>query len=244
MLEAFTSSSATAVISACSPISGEVMTVYTVKDMASAAFLVTEGSRAMIVDTGVAGRAPAMLDQISAIGLSPNDIGLILLTHHHADHTGSALELREATGAPIAIHRADADQLRRGGRVDLQPTSTGPRLLKLMLGKSEIPAIEPDILLGDEEDLTSQGGIGRSVATPGHTPGSVCVLLSDNTILAGDALSGGMLRAATAHQPMFVTDPDSAARSIRVIAGHTPAAVYVGHGGPLTTDSVARLATR
>ncbi|MGO4456031.1 MBL fold metallo-hydrolase [Streptomyces sp. M-16] len=97
------------------------MTVYTVKNLASSAFLVTAGSRAMIVDTGVAGRAPAMLRQIADAGLRPTDVSLILLTHHHADHSGSALTLREATGAPIAIHRDDADQLRRGGRVDCSP---------------------------------------------------------------------------------------------------------------------------
>ncbi|MFD5506509.1 MBL fold metallo-hydrolase [Streptomyces sp. NPDC127051] len=219
------------------------MTVYTVKNLASSAFLVTDEKGAMIVDTGVAGRAPAMLRQIADAGLRPADVKLILLTHHHADHSGSALALREATGAPIAIHRDDADQLRRGGRVDLQPTSLMPRLMKVMLAKAEIPAIEPDILLGDEEDLTRHGGIGRSFVTPGHTAGSVCVLLPDHSILAGDALSGGMMRARMARKPMFATDLDTAAHSMRAIAGHAPTTVYVGHGGPLTAPSVAALKT-
>ncbi|MFI1769372.1 MBL fold metallo-hydrolase [Streptomyces sp. NPDC020800] len=219
------------------------MTVYTVKNVASSAFLVTDENGAMIVDTGVAGRAPAMLKQIAEAGLRPADVRLILLTHYHADHSGSALELREATGAPIAIHRDDADQLRRGGRVDLQPTSLMPRLMKVMLAKAEIPAIEPDITLGDEEDLTRFGGIGRSFVTPGHTPGSVCVLLADNSILAGDALSGGLMRARIARKPMFATDLDAAVRSMRAVADHAPTAVYVGHGGPLTAPSVASLKT-
>ncbi|MGW8776592.1 MBL fold metallo-hydrolase [Streptomyces sp. NPDC055796] len=217
------------------------MTVHNVKNLASSAFLVTDENGAMIVDTGVAGRAPAMLQQIADAGLRPADIGLILLTHHHADHSGSALALREATGAPIAIHRDDADQLRRGGRVDLRPTSLMPRLMKIMLAKAEIPAIEPDIILGDEEDLTRHGGIGRSFVTPGHTPGSVCVLLPDHSILAGDALSGGMMRARMARKPMFAANPDAAARSMRAIAQHVPTAVYVGHGGPLTAASVTAL---
>ncbi|MGW1498120.1 MBL fold metallo-hydrolase [Streptomyces mirabilis] len=219
------------------------MTVYTVKNVASSAFLVTDENGAMIVDTGVAGRAPAMLQQIADAGLRPADVKLILLTHHHADHSGSALALREATGAPVAIHRDDADQLRRGGRVVLQPTSVMPRLMKVMLRKAEIPAIEPDIILADEEDLTRHGGIGRSFVTPGHTPGSVCVLLPDNSILAGDALSGGLMRARIARKPMFATDLDAATRSMRVIAGHGPATVYVGHGGPLEGPSVVALKT-
>ncbi|MET7987714.1 MULTISPECIES: MBL fold metallo-hydrolase [unclassified Streptomyces] len=219
------------------------MSVYTVKNLASSAFLVTDENGAMIVDTGVAGRAPAMLQQIADAGLRPTDVNLIVLTHHHADHSGSALDLRAATGAPIAIHRDDADQLRRGGRVDLHPTSLVPRLMKVMLAKTEIPAIEPDIILGDEEDLARHGGIGRSFVTPGHTPGSVCVLLPDHSIVAGDALSGGIMRARTARKPMFATDLDAAGHSMRVIAGHAPTTVYVGHGGHLTAPSVASLRT-
>ena len=107
----------------------DTVTVYTVKNLASSAFLVAGAGRAMIVDTGVAGRAPAMLRKISEVGLRPADVSLIVLTHHHADHSGSARELREVTGAPVAIHRDDADQLRRGGRVDLRPTGLVPRLI-------------------------------------------------------------------------------------------------------------------
>ncbi|MGO4456030.1 hypothetical protein AB4039_01605 [Streptomyces sp. M-16] len=116
--------------------------------------------------------------------------------------------------------------------------------MKVMLAKAEIPAIEPDIILGDEEDLARHGGIGRSLSTPGPTPGSVCVLLPDNSIVAGDALSAGVMRARTARKPMFATDPDAAAHSMRVIASHAPTTVYVGHGGHLTAPSVAALQAR
>ena len=47
-------------------------------------------------------------------GIDPRSISLILLTHAHLDHIGGAKALRELTGAPLAIHRADADSLRTG----------------------------------------------------------------------------------------------------------------------------------
>ncbi|WP_406514029.1 hypothetical protein OG851_40475 [Streptomyces sp. NBC_00161] len=53
--------------------------------------------------------------------------------------------------------------------------------------------------------------------------------------------SGGLMRARTARKPMFVTDLDAAAHSMRIIAGRAPATVYVRHGGHLTAPSVAAL---
>ena len=58
----------------------DTVTVHTVKNLASSAFLVAGAGRAMIVDTGVAGRAPAMLRKISEVGLRPADVSLIVLT--------------------------------------------------------------------------------------------------------------------------------------------------------------------
>jgi hydroxyacylglutathione hydrolase len=220
------------------------LTVYTVRNLVSAAFLVTDDRAAMIVDTGVAGRAPAMLKQIRKAGLAPSDIGLIVLTHHHWDHTGSVRELREATGAPVAIHRLDADQLRRGGLVDLQPTGFLPRLMKPWLAKQPIRALEPDIELDDDEDLTAHGGIGRSIWTPGHTPGSISVVLADGTLFTGDAMVESFTRPRVATGPMFAADEGEAAHSLRRIADQEAVVVYTAHGGRLRARSVARFRTR
>lgn len=51
------------------------------------------------------------------------------------------------------------------------------------------------------------------------------------------------MRARIARKPMFATDLDAATRSMRVIACHGPATVYVGHGGPLAALSVVALKT-
>jgi len=61
------------------------------------------GDRVVIVDTGVGGQAERILERIAEEGHAPGDVSLILLTHGHGDHAGSAAALRDATGAPIAL---------------------------------------------------------------------------------------------------------------------------------------------
>lgn len=218
------------------------MKIHTVTNGHSAAYLVEHEEKVMLVDTSVPGTAPAILAKLKEVG---GRLTLIVLTHHHADHCGSANQIREATGAPIAVHHLDAAQLRTGGRVELTPTGLVPRLLIPLLGRTPIPATAPDLELGDAEDLSGFGGIGRSFWTPGHTPGSQSVLLPDNVVLAGDALAGGFVRPRRAHGPMFVTDAAAAARSVSTIASASDGSgVWVAHGGLLQTRSVQALNSR
>ena len=65
----------------------------------------------------------------------------------------------------------------------------------------------PDLEFGDYEDLQHHGGFGRTLWNPGHTPRSQCVLLPDGTVLAGDALTEGILPLHSAEGQLFVEDP-------------------------------------
>ena len=47
-----------------------------------------------LVDTGLPGRADLILEQIEELGYSPSDVKRIIITHHHADHTGSLAALK------------------------------------------------------------------------------------------------------------------------------------------------------
>jgi glyoxylase-like metal-dependent hydrolase (beta-lactamase superfamily II) len=209
-----------------------------VSNMMSTAFIVVDDNRVMLVDTGAPGRSEAILDKVKSIGFQPTDVKLIVLTHHHFDHSGSANALREATGARIAIHHLDAPELIRGDRVELTPTRTFARLLRKIVVRNSIPATMPDIQLTDDEDLATLGGIGRTHWTPGHTAGSITIQLADGTLIAGDAISGGAIRPGTALGPMFVTDRQAAQRSVEWISQTAKSTVYVAHGGPLTAKSI------
>ena len=69
---------------------------------------VLEGEKGFVlVDTGAPHNEKKFIDFFSSCGLSPRDLKLILITHAHHEHLGSAVALKRLTGAPIALHPAD-----------------------------------------------------------------------------------------------------------------------------------------
>jgi glyoxylase-like metal-dependent hydrolase (beta-lactamase superfamily II) len=76
-----------------------------------------------VIDTGVTGSAPAILEAIGALGRRPADVQEIVLTHFHHDHCGGAVQLVQATGATVVAHQADAPVI-RGERPGAPPILT------------------------------------------------------------------------------------------------------------------------
>lgn len=95
--------------------------VHWVEGVNANTYLLTRGDgKLAVVDTGMPGAAKKILEYASKrMNRDPKDLKTILLTHCHPDHAGSALELKELTGAKIAIHKDDADYV--AGRKKLPP---------------------------------------------------------------------------------------------------------------------------
>ena len=64
------------------------------------AFLVRSASACILVDTGLPGSEHKIERALRRNGLGWRDIRLIVITHAHVDHAGSAARLRELSGAP------------------------------------------------------------------------------------------------------------------------------------------------
>src|SRR5689334_11180503 len=92
------------------------------------AFLV-QGERPVLVDTGVPGSTDKILNALKEHGVAGKDLSLILLTHGHYDHFGSALELKQRTGAPVAIHHRDAKWPKSGENAPVVPTNAVAKLM-------------------------------------------------------------------------------------------------------------------
>jgi glyoxylase-like metal-dependent hydrolase (beta-lactamase superfamily II) len=199
-------------------------------------YLLVDDDGLTLVDTGLPGRADLILEQIEELGYSPSDVKRIIITHHHADHTGSLAALKKATQAEIIAHPADAPYI--DGTLS-QPGPAGPQWLSRLLACfGWLWATEPvpvNTLVNDGDELPILGGI-QILHTPGHTPGSICLYLqSQNLLIAGDLLAnrfGLKLPAGS-----FTVDIAQEIRSVKRVAGLEFDIICFGHGSQIMHDA-------
>jgi len=68
----------------------------------------------ILIDAGVPGRIKKFEYTLKNLGIAPEEIAAIAITHCHWDHVGSLKELRNITGAKVIAHKNDADHLEKG----------------------------------------------------------------------------------------------------------------------------------
>jgi hydroxyacylglutathione hydrolase len=215
--------------------------VYPIRDAISTSYLTVSGDAAMLIDAGSEAIVPKVLAKLAELKVK---LQLIALTHYHYDHVGAADALRRATGAPVAIHKLDADNLRRGGRLIVKPTRLRGKILSPLVMHGDRAPVTPDIELGDSEDLQQYGGFGRSFLTPGHTAGSQSMILPNGTMIVGDALTETILPPHQALPPMFADDSQTSIRTIIAIADASQGDVRVAHTGRVKDSTLQNLASR
>ncbi len=133
----------------------------------------SESSReGIIIDPG--DESKVILKKVADLGL---DIKLIVLTHGHIDHIGALKDIKEATGAEMAIHTDDAKSLH----------GKGGFIISLVSGLSSPKPPPPDRLLTDGDSLDVADMHLRVLHTPGHTPGGIC-LSGEGVVFSGDTL--------------------------------------------------------
>lgn len=208
----------------------------------SNAFLVT-GKKLALVDTGSPKETPALLGAIDKAGVNVGNLSLIIHTHAHFDHCGCTADLQRRTGALVAIHRSDSQAFSEGRNAPLVPINLAGKLLMPFL-KGKYETAKADILMDDELDLHSYGIDGKAVSTPGHTQGSISILLDSGEAIVGDLVAGGrlygLLQPGRPRYHHWYTDLSTAKASIARVMATTPSWVFVGHGGPLEGAATIR----
>ncbi len=211
------------------------------------AFLIRGSHKHILVDTGVPHSEDRLLKQIEKEGISRHDIGLIIVTHGHLDHFGSTAELKHILKVPVLVHEKDARALRTGLTLadTLKPNRLYWNILKRRMVRARATPCEPDIVLtgSNDYDLRQWGVAGKLIHTPGHTPGSLSVLLDDGNAVIMDLASsgillGGILFRSRLKHPPFHDDKLLLKASIEKVLQHNGHTFYLGHGGPITRQKL------
>lgn len=148
----------------------------------------------VLIDSGTIGDMKELETALSDYGVRKSDLGLVVVTHGHADHAGLAADLRRTTRARVMLGAGDLELARVGHNDELRPTSFTARLLEPFI-PDVYPTFQPDITVrvGQPVELGAWGVDGKAIAMPGHTAGSIVVVLSDHSAFVGDMLAGGVL---------------------------------------------------
>ena len=132
---------------------------------------------AVVVDPG--DNIPEILSRLQKHGLT---LRQIIVTHAHIDHVGGAALLRKSTGAPVVMNQQDLGLL---GMMEMQAG---------WLGVPTPQVAPPDASAEDGLTIGLATLPAQVLHTPGHTPGSICLLFPDHhLLLAGDTLFAGSI---------------------------------------------------
>jgi hydroxyacylglutathione hydrolase len=218
--------------------------IFTIKAGINRCYLVKDKG-AILIDSGPPRKARIFQKAFHKLSIKPDEIKLIILTHGDLDHSGSAKDIRKFTGARIAIHYHDKLKFEQSlhnfpqgvnswGR--LQHFILDPILRKILTGG---PPGDADIVLDDNDyPLTDFGISGKIIFTPGHTKGSVSVLLDTGEAFVGCMAHNNLPFRLKPGLPIFAEDIDRVKASWKSIIDQGASTIYPGHGDPFSVEII------
>ncbi len=203
---------------------------------------VIQAARPVLIDSGTVGDMDDLEQALKDEGVWLSQVALVVLTHGHADHAGLAADIRDRSGAAIWLGEGDVPLAHAGHNDDLAPTSLAALTLKPLI-TSVYRDFVPDVAVTAPMSLLPYGIDGEVVPMPGHTKGSLVVILGNRTAFVGDMMMGGLgglVFPSHPHEHLYEADRAANLRNVEALVRRGIVTFYLGHGGPVSRDDVMR----
>ena len=167
----------------------------------------------------------------------PGNIGLLFVTHGHWDHFAGACEIKRQTGAKTAINHRDRELMEKG--VNQLPPALGGwgTIFRFFLKTAgpfiKLPPTSVDVELSDQGLRLDPWGVeGEIIHTPGHSAGSMSLVLNSGEALVGDLAMNGPPMRLGAGLPPLGDNENLIKESWRLILERGAKTIYPAHGRP------------
>ena len=223
------------------PRGERTMEIHRIEVRETNCYLLRGEGGAVLVDSGPPGVADRVISAAQAAGVGPSDIRLIVITHGHLDHYGSAAAVKGWCGAPVAASPGEPEFTR-----DLRNTLPPARTLRGSIVRAiylwlaplaHLAPLETDLDLDEGDDLSNYGVDAQIIRLPGHAPGSLGILTPGGEAFIGDLL----VNYTVPSQPMYLFDEGAWELSCQRLRALEPRKVYVGHGEPFAGQELAHI---
>ena len=189
----------------------------------------------ILVDAGMPEEINSFSKGLKDAGIDPEDIKAIIITHCHWDHIGCAKKIKDMTTAKVVVNKHEKEILMKGEPVMPPAVTRWGRIfgafVKIWSSKFSIEPCEVDTVTAEEDYSLEEFGIkGKIVFTPGHSPGSISVVLDSGEAFVGDMAMNGLPLTIGPNLPIFAEDMSALRNSWKKLIDMGVKQIYPAHG--------------
>lgn len=202
-------------------------------------YLIKGQSGCIMVDSSF-GLAGKKLLRRTEMAMGGKQLQALVLTHTHFDHAGNAALLKKHFKLNIVVHEEEALYLKKGISPLPRGTQFYNKAVMNVVRRVNVPfqhfeAVRGDIVLNERYDFSESGLNSYVIPTPGHTKGSLSVVVDNTIALVGDTLVGYVLGH---NYPAFADLPDQFAASWAALLDTGCKIFLPTHGGPIKREEL------
>lgn len=207
-------------------------------------YLLSCGEKHLLFDASMKFEREVLLRRIKKLGIRRVD--LLVFSHTHFDHVGNAAFFRHELTPRVVVHQAEAGFLKQGDTPLPGGTNAFTRKMIRLHDKHQVPDFsyepcQPDIEVADSLDLTEYGFPAHLLHTPGHSAGSMSLIIADQIALVGDAMMGQLPWRIF---PVFADDEKAVVQSWKLLLKTDCRWFLPAHGAPVSRNRLERKAAK